>query len=107
MYLWSEIFTWPCSVCHIRVCHIHLCHIHVCDSFHWKECSKDIILRGDECERQRTLSVAVEVLSIALRCTSPFMPYLSEELYQRLPCADKSPSICIAPYPSSSMVGLL
>lgn len=75
---------------------------------HLKECSKEIIFRGAEDEKQRTVNVAAEVLSVTFRCLSPFMPYLSEELYQRLPHtgADKAPSVCVAPFPSSHEVGL-
>lgn len=67
------------------------------------ECSKEIIFRGAEDEKQRTVNVAAEVLSVTFRCLSPFMPYLSEELYQRLPHtgADKAHSVCVAPFPSS------
>ncbi|RUS79192.1 hypothetical protein EGW08_013050, partial [Elysia chlorotica] len=36
-----------------------------------------------------------------LRAAAPFMPFLCEELYQRLPAGkqQKAPSICVAPYP--------
>ncbi|XP_040179358.1 valine--tRNA ligase, mitochondrial [Rana temporaria] len=36
-----------------------------------------------------------------LRLLAPFMPYLSEELWQRLPAAEKNaPSVCVAEYPT-------
>ncbi|GLV42742.1 Valyl-tRNA synthetase [Carabus blaptoides fortunei] len=38
-------------------------------------------------------------LDIGLKCLSPFMPFITEELYQRLPRSDTVPSICVAPYP--------
>jgi valyl-tRNA synthetase len=41
-------------------------------------------------------------LDIGLRLISPFMPYISEELYQRLPRRrpnEDAPSICVTPYP--------
>ena len=36
-----------------------------------------------------------------LRLISPFMPFISEELFQRLPrkSADEPPSITVTPYP--------
>ena len=42
-----------------------------------------------------------ECLDNALRLLSPFMPYLTEELWQRLPRrpAEAAPSICVAAYP--------
>jgi valyl-tRNA synthetase len=42
-----------------------------------------------------------ECLDNALRLLSPFMPYLTEEIWQRLPRrpTDSTPSICVAAYP--------
>ncbi|KAI4470718.1 valyl-trna synthetase [Holotrichia oblita] len=43
-------------------------------------------------------------LETSLRLLSPFMPFITEELYQRLPrpktIAETIPSICISPYPA-------
>ncbi|CAG9561648.1 unnamed protein product [Danaus chrysippus] len=40
-------------------------------------------------------------LELGLKLLSPFMPFITEELYQRLPREDKScPSICVAEYPT-------
>lgn len=40
------------------------------------------------------------VLHSGLRLLSPFMPFITEELFQRLPkVANEVPSICVAPYP--------
>jgi valyl-tRNA synthetase len=44
-------------------------------------------------------------LDMGLRLISPFMPFISEELYQRLPrrCPETSaPSICVTPYPTTA-----
>lgn len=35
------------------------------------------------------------------------MPFISEELYQRLPRADGPASICVAPYPGILAINLL
>ncbi len=43
-------------------------------------------------------------LDAGLRLISPFMPFISEELYQRLPrrnAATDPPSICVTPYPTN------
>ena len=42
-------------------------------------------------------------LDIGLRILSPFMPFLTEELFQRLPrrSADAPPSICVTPFPEA------
>jgi valyl-tRNA synthetase len=45
--------------------------------------------------------ILYECLHVGLRLLSPFMPFITEELFQRLPhVAEGHPaSICIAPYP--------
>jgi valyl-tRNA synthetase len=42
----------------------------------------------------------------ALRLIHPFMPFLSEELWQRLPhkSPSEAPSLCIAPYPQAEQI---
>ena len=46
-----------------------------------------------------TKSVLLEVLTDILKLLHPFMPYVTEEIYQKLPIKD-SESIMIAPYPT-------
>lgn len=50
--------------------------------------------------------VLFRCLDTGLRLLSTFMPFITEELYQRLPRSDKYKttvsSICVAPYPSES-----
>lgn len=49
--------------------------------------------------------VLFKTLDVGLRLLSPFMPFITEELYQRLPRKKLIyPSICISPYPDSSEV---
>ncbi|XP_011302810.1 valine--tRNA ligase [Fopius arisanus] len=44
--------------------------------------------------------VLFNTLDVGLRLLSPFMPFITEELYQRLPRAKLMyPSICVSPYP--------
>lgn len=45
-------------------------------------------------------------IDTGLRAIAPFMPYLAEELYQRLQCHLQEPvvSICVAPYPKEEEV---
>lgn len=42
-------------------------------------------------------------LDMGLRILGPFMPFLTEELFQRLPrrSADAPPSICVTPFPEA------
>ncbi|XP_043672900.1 valine--tRNA ligase isoform X1 [Vespula pensylvanica] len=44
--------------------------------------------------------VLFKTFDVGLRLLHPFMPFITEELYQRLPCKKQTyPSICISPYP--------
>ncbi|KAI2652691.1 Valine--tRNA ligase, mitochondrial [Labeo rohita] len=59
-------------------------------------------------ERQVAVSVLYHSVSISLALLSPFMPFLTEELWQRLlPYADSdgtSSSLCVQPYPKTSQL---
>ncbi len=59
-------------------------------------------------ERQVAASVLYHSVSISLALLSPFMPFLTEELWQRLlPYADSdgtSRSLCVQPYPKTSQL---
>lgn len=61
-------------------------------------------MSGNDTEAINTALVTIfRCLDVCLRLLSPFMPFITEELYQRLPRSNESkrtiPSICIAPYP--------
>lgn len=55
-----------------------------------------------ECARQTLYTC----LDVGLRLLSPFMPFVTEELFQRLPrrTLQAPPSLCITPYPEPSEV---
>ena len=53
-------------------------------------------------EQNNSREVLYACLDVGLRLISPFMPFISEELYQRLPRRQPktdAPSICVSPYP--------
>lgn len=70
----------------------------LCDVY--LECVKPIFQNGTDAEKLAARQTLFTCLDNGLRLLSPFMPYISEELYQRLPRLDGPPSICIAPYPT-------
>lgn len=65
------------------------------------ENSKAIIRDGTEEERQSALQTLYTALESALTLIHPFMPYITEEMWQRLPRrpADTTKSIMVAKYP--------
>jgi valyl-tRNA synthetase len=54
----------------------------------------------DPAARNRVQHTLVTTLETTLRLLHPFMPYITEELWQRLPHA--GPSIMVAPYPTAA-----
>ncbi len=72
----------------------------LCDVF--IENSKAIIQDGTPEQKQSALDTLYTALEGALTMIHPFMPFLSEELWQRLPrrASDKTPTICKASYPT-------
>jgi valyl-tRNA synthetase len=65
------------------------------------EWSKLTLYRGeDPAARARTQATLVEVLETTLRLLHPFMPFITEEVWQRLPKGGRAPaSVMIAKYP--------
>lgn len=65
------------------------------------ENSKSIIRDGTEEEKRSAIDTLYTALDTALRLVHPFMPFLSEELWQRLPRRpkDDTKSIVVASYP--------
>ncbi len=53
----------------------------------------------DRAARARTQKTLVETLEATLRLLHPFMPFLTEEIWQKLP--HEGPSIMIAPFPKA------
>ncbi|XP_047503607.1 valine--tRNA ligase isoform X1 [Pieris napi] len=73
----------------------------LCDVY--LEYLKPVFAQGSESEKEAARRTLYTVLEYGLKLLSPFMPFVTEELYQRLPRADAScPSICVAAYPIAS-----
>ncbi|CAF1320643.1 unnamed protein product [Adineta ricciae] len=71
---------------------------------------KDLYAKEPDPHRQETIKLILYTcLDNGLRLLAPIMPYVSEELYQRLPKPnggkDAPPSLCVTPYPKSSQFG--
>ncbi len=66
-----------------------------CDWF--VEMSKRLLSGGDERLRKLTQNVLCQVLETSLRLLHPFMPFVTEEIWQAIP--HEGESIMIAPYP--------
>ncbi|XP_055372373.1 valine--tRNA ligase [Condylostylus longicornis] len=69
----------------------------LCDVY--LECVKPIFQTGNDEEKEESRKVLYTCLDFGLKLISPFMPFITEELYQRLPRKETTPSICVASYP--------
>uniref|UniRef100_A0A8D8DXW9 Valine--tRNA ligase n=1 Tax=Culex pipiens TaxID=7175 RepID=A0A8D8DXW9_CULPI len=71
----------------------------LCDIY--LECLKPTFQSGSEEAKSAARRTLYTCLNLGLKLLSPFMPFITEELYQRLPRADAPTvaSICVAPYP--------
>ncbi|XP_077180716.1 valine--tRNA ligase, mitochondrial [Paroedura picta] len=69
----------------------------------YMESVKPVLRSGDPVRLLSTRQTLYSCADLALRLLSPFMPYLTEELWQRLPKGDLTtpPSICVAKYPNA------
>lgn len=72
----------------------------LCDVF--IENSKSILTDGTPEEQQSVQQTLYHTLDVALRLLHPFLPYITEELWQRLPRTGETvPSVMLAPYPEA------
>ncbi|KAF6202108.1 hypothetical protein GE061_004506 [Apolygus lucorum] len=71
----------------------------LCDVY--LESLKPVFASGDQLAILAAQNTLYYTLNTGLRLLSPFMPFITEELYQRLPHGkrQRAPSICVAKYP--------
>lgn len=69
----------------------------LCDVY--LECLKPVFQNGTDSAKLSARQTLFTCLYSGLKLISPFMPFVSEELFQRLPRVDKIPSICVSSYP--------
>ncbi|XP_014212181.1 valine--tRNA ligase isoform X2 [Copidosoma floridanum] len=73
----------------------------LCDVY--LECLKPVFQTGTDLQKQTAQRVLFKTLDAGLRLLCPFMPFITEELYQRLPRKTLIyPSICVCPYPTTA-----
>jgi valyl-tRNA synthetase len=64
------------------------------------ELSKGSLYGTDETAKTASRATLVHVLDTTLRLLHPFMPFITEEIWQRLPIVRDAPSLCVARFPS-------
>ncbi|XP_011617194.2 valine--tRNA ligase, mitochondrial [Takifugu rubripes] len=78
----------------------------LCDVY--LECVKPLLAPPRCSSAQMSSSVLFHCVSTSLALLSPFMPFITEELWQRLrpvqPGAAAGPSLCLQPYPSTTQL---
>jgi len=66
------------------------------------ELTKPVFQGDDEARKQETATVLAHVLETSLRALHPFIPFITEELWQRVPRPSSRPiSLAIAPWPTA------
>jgi valyl-tRNA synthetase len=67
------------------------------------EMTKPVFLHGSEPEKAETRQVLSHALEAALRGLHPYAPFITEDLWQRIPRPASRPvSIALAPYPTAA-----
>lgn len=88
-------FTIPTSACYSFWLY-DLCDVYL-------ECLKPVFQSGTEAAKSSARQTLFTCLYNGLKLISPFMPFITEELFQRLPRADTNVlSICVSDYPGKS-----
>jgi valyl-tRNA synthetase len=64
------------------------------------EASKLSLKSGDEAEKDRATTMILKVLEASLRLLHPFLPFVTEEIYQMLP--NKGGWLIVQPYPEAA-----
>ena len=65
--------------------------------------TKPVFLHGSEPEKAETRQVLAHALEAALRGLHPYAPFITEDLWQRIPRPASRPvSIALAPYPTAA-----
>ena len=74
-----------------------------------QEYLKPLMYGADKSAKSTSRAVLYTCLDVALRLIHPFMPFISEELFQRIPRRAPSdpPSICVTSYPTQSEVSFI
>jgi valyl-tRNA synthetase len=66
------------------------------------EITKPVFASGSDAEKAETRATLSHVLESALRALHPYMPFITEELWQKLPRPAGRPiSVALAPYPTA------
>ncbi|MGE3670640.1 MAG: valine--tRNA ligase [Polyangiaceae bacterium] len=68
------------------------------------EASKPVFSGGSDAEKEETRNTLAHVVEATLRALHPYMPFITEELWQRVPKPAASPkSIALCSYPDASV----
>lgn len=67
------------------------------------ELAKPVFAQGSPAERAETASTLAHVIETTLRALHPYIPFITEELWQRVPRPASRPrSLALAPYPTEA-----
>ncbi len=66
------------------------------------EASKLDLYSDDDAVKDRAISLLMYILEESMRLLHPFLPFLTEEIYQKLPSDIRHPHLITAPYPETN-----
>ncbi len=66
-----------------------------------EESKKGLLPESDKKQKESTQYMLLEILSTSLKLLHPFMPFITEEIYQQLPIEDKKQCLMIENWPNS------
>jgi valyl-tRNA synthetase len=69
------------------------------------EATKLSLRSNDEAEKDRAVSVLIALLEESLALLHPFLPFVTEEIYQKLPGRAGGPMLMTRPYPEAKLSG--
>ena len=65
-----------------------------------EESKKNLSPEADQKEKEATQFMLLEILSKSLKVLHPFMPFITEEIYQHLPIENKAKLLMIESWPN-------
>ena len=74
---------------------------HTLYDFFWHDFCDQYIEESKKQQSEKTKKILLYVLTISLKLLHPFIPFITEEIYQKLPIKDKKACLMIESWPEA------